>query len=129
MRELLKKPIFYNFLALLLLAVVITSIYVISRNTLYEKQTYILTLNRDLVTSEMNNEITKIETAVNGLEDYIIANPTLDGLETYFEEVLLDVEFASLVFFGGSDNVSRVMVPSLTLLFNLMEPLCLFIIP
>ncbi len=115
MRELLKKPIFYNFLAFLLLVVVITSIYVISRNTLYEKQTYILTLNRDLVTSEMNNEITKIETAVNGLEDYIIANPTLDGLETYFEEVLLDVEFASLVFFGGSDNVSRVIVPSLTL--------------
>lgn len=108
----LNKPAVYNIIAVIILFAILASVFFVSRNTLQKKQTNILTLNRDVVVSEIENEFEHIENAINSVDHYIAINHSLDGLLEYLEQVAIEYDLASAAYFGKADLTPLIVYPT-----------------
>jgi diguanylate cyclase (GGDEF)-like protein/putative nucleotidyltransferase with HDIG domain len=104
MKKLIKKPVVYNLLVVTFFAFIFFSLYFVSRNSLAEKQTQILNLNRDLAVSEIESELDGIESIILNLDSYITTQEDQTDLEDYLTNIVDNNSFVSSIYFGMPDN-------------------------
>jgi diguanylate cyclase (GGDEF)-like protein/putative nucleotidyltransferase with HDIG domain/PAS domain S-box-containing protein len=104
MKKIVKKPVVYSFLVVVFFGFVLFSLYYMSRNALVEKQTQILTLNRDVAASKIENEIFRIETIILNIDSYITTQGNQENFEEYITNISEDNSFLSSIYFGTPDN-------------------------
>jgi len=104
MKKFLNRSNLYVYIVSLSLIVILTIMYLVSRNMMIQEQLHLLISDRDVTVAKIEDEFNQLSSIIMDVDSYIVSQSNLDELLLYLEDIDENNEDISSIYFGTPDN-------------------------